>query len=129
MKNRYYILLMVTIGLVISGFNSAETEKFEANISYEVPENINVIIDKSCFMCHNADSKNKKAKMKFKLDKMSSMKVSKQISKLSKIAKEVDKGDMPPAKFLEHNPDKALSQEEKDTLIKWAKDYAKELAK
>lgn len=96
--------------------------------AFEIPENIDAIFNESCYGCHNSESNNMKAKMKLKLDGLTTMKKSKMISKLSKIAKEVEKGDMPTKKFLAKYPDKALSDENKKVLIDWAKSSAAELA-
>lgn len=128
MKNQFYLFLVAAVLMLISGFSKAEINDEEGFKSYEVPENIATIIDQSCIMCHNADSDNKKGKMKFRFDKMSELKLSKQISKLSKIANEVEKGDMPPEKFLKHNLDKALTKADEEVLIDWARSYAKELS-
>lgn len=128
MKNPILLLTVFIISIVLSSFNSPQ-ELENADATFEVPENINAIMDKSCVMCHNSESSNTKAKLKLKFEDLSDMKVSKQISKLSKIAKEVNKGDMPPAKFTSKYPEKALSDEEKETLIAWAKNYSQELAK
>ena len=129
MKKYTHLFFSFAFILLLSGFNDAEIENFEAAIAFEIPDNINAILDQSCVMCHNAESSNTKAKMKLKFETMADMKVSKQISKLSKIAKELTKGDMPPPKFLAKYPEKALSEEDKNTLIEWASNYATELSK
>lgn len=128
MKNRYYLLVIAALVLVVSSFTKADVKSHEQETSFEIPDSINTIIDQSCYMCHNNDSKNTKAKMKFNFDKLADMSLSKQISKLSKIAKEVKKGDMPPEKFLANYPDKALSDEDEKSIAGWAKSYAKELS-
>ena len=128
MKNSFLLFGIFLLSIALSSFSS-NVELRDVESSYEIPENISAIMDKSCIMCHNAESKNSKAKLKLKLDELADMKVSKQISKLSKIAKEVSKGDMPPSKFTSKYPEKALSDEEKETLISWAKNYSEELAK
>lgn len=128
MKNSILLFGIFLLSIALSSFSS-NVELRDVESSYEIPENISAIMDKSCIMCHNAESKNSKAKLKLKLDELADMKVSKQISKLSKIAKEVSKGDMPPSKFTSKYPEKALSDEEKETLISWAKNYSEELAK
>jgi exonuclease VII small subunit len=55
--------------------------------------------------------------------------VSKQVSKLNKIVKEIEKGDMPPKKALEKYPDMALSADSQIQLIEWAKNSSDELMK
>jgi len=36
---------------------------------------------------------------------------------------------MPPQKYLEHNPDKKLTESQKELLIKWAKEESSALMK
>lgn len=128
MKNTLLLFGIVISTFILSAFNS-NSAVMPVDESFVVPENISAILDKSCVMCHNSESSNTKAKMKLKFEDLADMKVSKQISKLSKIAKEVNKGDMPPEKFTAKYPDKALTAEEKESLINWAKSYSAELAK
>ena len=94
---------------------------------FTVPDNIQPILDKSCLPCHGADGTSK-AKMKWNYEKMKSMKTSKMVGKLSKIASKVEKGKMPTKKFNEKYPDKQLTTDEKKALIDWARNYAGELA-
>jgi hypothetical protein len=49
------------------------------------------------------------------------------VSKLAEIAEVVEENNMPPAKFLEYNPDAALSEEQKQLLINWANTSAESL--
>jgi hypothetical protein len=129
MNKRPYLLLIAAVALILSSFTDTKITNQEKIDIIVIPDTIKVIIDQSCYMCHNSDAKNKKAKMKFNFDKLDKLSLSKQISKLSKIAREVEKGDMPPEKFLEKNPSKELSAEDEQALIEWAKSYAKKLAK
>ncbi|NOX84576.1 MAG: heme-binding domain-containing protein [Chlorobi bacterium] len=134
MKNLVIIagLALIFIGLVSfkTIFNDPAIPKVpppqEAS-GFTVPDNIQSILDKSCLPCHGTDGKYK-AKMKWNYDKMPQMKTSKKIGKLSKIATKIEKGKMPPKKFLSKNPDKQLTDQEKKTLIDWAREYASELA-
>lgn len=98
-----------------------------ADGKFEIPENINAIFKKSCFGCHNTDSKNEDGKEELMIDKLSKLKKSKLASKLNKIAKTTAEGEMPPEKFLKKYPDKALTDEEAKTLIEWAKASAEAL--
>lgn len=129
MKRLLPFLFSACIIAIISAFSISDTSEIQESKNYEIPENVNTILDQSCIMCHNKDSKNTKSKAKLKLDELDDLSKSKMISKLSKIAKEVNKGDMPPEKFTSKYPEKALSEEDKSTLIAWAKNYAQELSK
>jgi len=130
MNKTIAFLSIAIIAIVsLSSLNLANTTVISSSEdAFEIPENIDAIFNESCYGCHNSESNNMKAKMKLKLDDLTTMKKSKMISKLSKIAKEVEKGDMPSKKFLAKYPDKALSDEDKKALIEWAKSSAAELA-
>jgi len=96
----------------------------------EIPGNVQIIIDKSCMMCHNSESKNTKAKLKLNFDDFTNGKYStgKMIGKLRGIVKELDKKAMPPEKFLAKHPEKALTSAESKTLVDWATEQGKLLA-
>ncbi|MBN2668621.1 MAG: heme-binding domain-containing protein [Bacteroidales bacterium] len=97
-------------------------------ITSEIPENIQTIIDKSCVMCHNTESQNVKGKTKLNFDKFKDgYSVPKQISKYMDIADEVKETKMPPSKFIEKHPEKKLSEEERNALVAWAENMAKQL--
>lgn len=128
MKN-IYLGSAISVALVIflSSF-SLNTANIEGDDTFVIPDNINKTLQKSCYGCHNSESKNMKGKMKLKLDEFPTMKKSKLISKLSKISKTLGKDKMPPKKFLSHYPEKALSSDEKAALMDWAKSTATKLA-
>ncbi len=95
----------------------------------DMPDNVKAIIEKSCFGCHNTDSKNDKAKEKLDLNTLGDMETLKKIHALKEISEVVEENDMPPAKFLEKFPDKKLTDGEKKTLMDWADNQAKSLMK
>ena len=94
-----------------------------------MPDNVKAIIEKSCFGCHNTDSKNDKAKEKLDLKTMESLGKKEMIHALKEIGKTVEENEMPPAKFLEKYPDKKLTDAEKKLLIDWANSEAKAMMK
>jgi hypothetical protein len=123
-----FLCLALIVILSFSSFNliiSKNTSSSED--TFEIPENIDTIFKGSCYGCHSIESKNYKARMKLKLDQLTIMKKSKLISKLSKIAKEVEKGDMPTKKFVEEYPNRVPTNEEKKILIDWARNAVREL--
>jgi len=134
MKN---LVIISAFALVLTGllsfksiFNDPAIPKVpppqETN-GFTIPGNIQSIMDKSCLPCHGTDG-NSKAKMKWNYDKMTGMKTSKMVGKLSKIATKVEKGKMPTKKFNEKYPDKRLTDDERKALVDWARTYASELA-
>ena len=133
MKN---LIIITVFALIITGLLSFKSIVNDPAVSklpspqevsgFTVPDNIRPILDKSCLPCHGADGKGK-AKMKWNYEKMKEMKTSKLVSKLSKIASKVKKGKMPTKKFIKKYPDRNLTDEEKNTLINWAENYADQL--
>lgn len=94
-----------------------------------MPDNVKSIIDKSCYGCHNDEGKNQKAKDKLNFSSYETLTNVGKIGKLKSIAETVEKGEMPPKKFLEKYPEKKLTQDEITTLNKWIKAETKELKK
>jgi hypothetical protein len=84
------------------------------------PEEVEKTLKRSCFDCHSNDASNKRAPVMLNFDKWDDYKVTKKISKLAAICEVVDGGKMPPAKFLKSNPDKALSDSQKEMICDWA---------
>ena len=122
MKTALTIIALLTLALGLSSFEYSNSNytSFEEADTFQLPENVNTIFQNSCYGCHNNDAKAKKAKMKFNIDKLSSLKKSKLVSKLNKVAKVIKNGKMPTEKILEKYPEMALSSEQKEVLINWA---------
>jgi len=133
MKKIFGVFIVTATALLVSAFNhTGNSENFgnyDSISELDIPDNIQGILDNSCWGCHNSESNNTKAKMKLKFDKLNGLKVSKQVSKLNKIVKELNKGDMPPEKSVAKYPDMALTPEAKAELIEWAKATSEELMK
>lgn len=85
-----------------------------------LPAEVKAIVQNKCYGCHNADSKNEKGKAKLDWDALEAAKKSKALATMGKITETLEAGDMPPARFLENNPDKKLTDEEVATLMSWS---------
>ena len=111
-------------------FRSNSTNNFDTTSGkgFEIPENIQKIVDKSCYDCHYSGSQSEKGKKKLEWDKMGKLKTYKLVGKLADIADVVNDGDMPPEDFLNENPEAALTAEEKEALAGWAESTAKSLS-
>lgn len=124
MIRKSLISVFILISMVaFSAKNPSETK------AVKMPDDVKAIIDKSCFGCHNNDSKNDKAKEKLNLSTFDSLTKNKMIAGLREIAEVVEENEMPPAKFLEKYPDKKLTDAEKLVLMNWANNEAKGLMK
>ena len=123
-----YLGMGIITSAMLFGFNLNETTLVaDEDPTIEIPENISAIFDKSCFGCHNSESRNTKAKDKFMIDKLTTLKKSKLVSKLKKISEIMEDGEMPPEKFAAKYPDKVPSAEDTKTLIEWADETAASL--
>ncbi len=91
------------------------------------PEDIQKIMETSCYDCHTAASTGEKAKMKLNFSKWSEMTSAKKVGKLEGITEVITSGDMPPAKYLAKFPDKALTTEQKEQVTKWIAEESSKL--
>jgi hypothetical protein len=92
-----------------------------------IPDDVNAILEKSCFGCHNVDAQSDKAKKKLLLDELPNLSKAKIVAKLDDIHSVVEENEMPPEKFLAKYPDKALTEEEATRLKEWTKATAEEM--
>jgi len=121
-KSLFSVFILISM-VAFSAENPSETK------TAKMPDDVKAIIDKSCFGCHNTDSKNDKAKEKLDLKTLDSLTKNKMIASLKDISETIEENEMPPAKFLEKNPDKKLTDAEKKILMDWANSEAKALMK
>ena len=133
MKKLIVIFFVAATGLLITAFDNIGTtgriENFVSPGELEIPDSVKEILDNSCWGCHNSESKNTKAKLKLKFDELNDLKVSKQVSKLNKIVKVLNKGKMPPEKTVAKYPEMALTPEMEAEVLLWAKTTSEELMK
>lgn len=113
-------LLLVSF-LLLPGFSEKPKPYF--------PKKVNAIIQAKCYGCHSADSKAQKAKDKLMWDDLAGMEKGAQLEKIQAIQKVLEKGSMPPEKFLEKMPEKKMTDKETKAMKKWADKTAKKLAK
>ncbi|WP_346857536.1 heme-binding domain-containing protein [uncultured Draconibacterium sp.] len=94
-----------------------------------MPDDVKAVIEKSCFGCHNTDSRNEDAKKELDFKKLDELSTIKKIGTYKEIGETLEKGEMPPKKFLERFPDKQISDDEKKLLMDWSKKEAEALVK
>ena len=121
----YLAFGIISIGAISAFSINPETKLVDDSL--EIPEEVSAVLNSYCFGCHNTESKKEKAKNKLIIDQLGDLPTGKLAAKLNKLAKEVDEGDMPPAKFLAKYPDKEPSKKERKIIVKWAKKAAEEL--
>lgn len=118
------LILFLFAMIVVSATDKPKSENIP-----KLPENVKAIIDKSCFGCHNTDSRNEDAKEDLDFKKLEGLSFMKKISAYKHIGEVVEENEMPPKKFLEKRPEKKLTDKEKEILIAWAKKEAETLVK
>jgi mono/diheme cytochrome c family protein len=91
------------------------------------PEEVVSLLKQSCFDCHSSDASNIKAKGALNFSKWADYKITKQINKLNGISEEVKGKNMPPNKYLDKNPDAALTDVEIGVITNWANKEADKL--
>ncbi len=126
------ILSAISIGaFLLMNFNSVSKSNLNPKgDKYEVPEEVQTIIDTHCKGCHVSDSKNEKGREELSWDKMGNgYKTHETVAKLQGIAESLKEKKMPPEKFLAKYPDKNISKENSKKLRKWAKKMASTLSK
>ena len=121
-KNFAIVFFTLTAAFISAAFISSPPQS-----QIEMPENIEEIVKKSCFGCHNTDSQNEDAKEALDFKTMDELGKVKKITSLREIAETVEKGEMPPKRFLENYPDRKLTKDEAGSLVDWAKKESKKL--
>jgi len=122
-------VLVLAVVFLFAGYSANAVVTQTGTKAAAMPDNVKAIIEKSCFGCHNTDSKNDKAKEALDLKTMESLSKQKMVHALKEIGEVVEENEMPPAKFLEKYPEKKLTDAEKKILIDWANNEAKSMMK
>lgn len=128
MKKYLIIPVAMFAAILFLNFNQVDTTPAEENpplAEFSIPDDVQAVIDNSCYGCHYSGSKNVKGKGKLKFDKLGELKTHKLVGKLGGIADVVKEDDMPPAKFLKNKPEAKLTPEQKELLMNWAESTAK----
>lgn len=115
-------LFVFTVSIVSA--NPASKEKLKG-----IPDDVKAIIENSCYGCHNSDSRNEDAREELSFDKLEDLSKIKKIGAYKHIGETVKENEMPPKRFLERNPDKKLSDDQKKIIMDWAKKEAESLVK
>jgi hypothetical protein len=100
-----------------------------ADTVIEFTPEVRVVIDQKCFGCHNPNAKNEKAKGKLQWDSIAYLSKAKQIATMDDIIEVLEKGSMPPEKYLSFKPEAKLTEEEVKLLTEWANANADRLLK
>lgn len=92
----------------------------EDTIAVSYSGKVKTIIDNKCYGCHNSKSWGAKARIKLNWDSLALVTKTSQLSKLDKIIETLDKGEMPPKRFIEQKPEAKMTDDEIVALKNWA---------
>jgi hypothetical protein len=121
MKNSGFFLIIFSAAAF---FISASFISNSSPDELEMPKEVKKVIEKSCFGCHNSDSQNEDAKEELDFKTLGELSKVRKITKYRDIAEVIEKGEMPPEKFLENYPERKLTEEDTKLLTEWAKNEA-----
>ena len=113
---RKLFLLLGLAGIVVLVFQAFSVSPASEPV---VPEDVKTILTSSCYDCHSNSASGKKPKEALNFDKWEKYNTGKKISKLADICEMVGEGKMPPEKYLNNKPEKALSKAEREMICKW----------
>lgn len=130
MKRVLTLTFLLLLGFVFlqSNVNSPE-EAAAAKPKFKYSKKVNAVIQEKCYGCHSEQGRSDKAKEKLMWDNVPGMDADGQAHILEEILEVVEEGSMPPSRFLENNPDKKLTDDEKALMEKWAGKMQKKISK
>ena len=145
------ILVGLLIALVVIQFirpeknNAAGPSPDRIQTAYEVPGNVQQILDKACMDCHSNQSRYpwynniqpvawwiedhiEEGKGELNFDAFASYKPKRQHHKMEEIVEQVKEGEMPLESYTWMHKEANLTQEEKEILTNWAGQLQKLIA-
>ena len=122
MKKR--IALIVIAGGMFILFQSNQPNP---ELITQMPDEVSTLLESRCYGCHTTGAKSDDALKAVNFSEWANYKVSKQVAVLGDITNVVEKGKMPPEKYLKNNPEKELTDVEKKLIIDWTKEASDKL--
>jgi hypothetical protein len=93
----------------------------------QVPEEVSILLEASCYDCHTTGARSEDALKAVNFSEWEDYRTSKKVAVLGDIGNIVEKGKMPPEKYLDRNPEKKLSEAQKKLIIDWTKEASDKL--
>jgi hypothetical protein len=127
---RSMLLGLLAIGLLVAYVSLTVPEGSAGKINDDetvFPEKITQILQHSCYDCHTTASSNEKAKGKLNFDQWNELTNIKKIDLMDDICTEVQKGKMPPEKYLTYHPDNKPTAEQVQTICSWVDEESTKL--
>jgi hypothetical protein len=114
-------MLLIAAVLAVMAFTYPSFNTYnnpQVKLASIFPENVQKIFETSCYDCHSDLSSNEKAKTKLDFSGWGTLSDAKKVGKMQDIQDVISKGDMPPGKYVEKFPDRALTAEQKEVVNK-----------
>ena len=129
MKNFTRVFSVTSTAFAVMGFlllpsSAYSQKKTQQETLSAFPDDISAIFKNSCVGCHS-DQGNGKAKIFMNLSNWSKLSAKKQSKTSKTINKQISKGNMPPAGFLEKRPQAKLTTDQSKTITAWAQSLKK----
>ena len=87
----------------------------------EIPEEVSQILSSKCYACHTNGAGSEDALKAVDFKKWEEYSAVKKIGILNNIKEVMEEGKMPPQKYLNRYPEKALSTEQRESILEWTK--------
>ena len=115
--------------IVIAGgmFILFQSNRPDPELISQMPEEVSEVLESKCYGCHTTGSKSEDALKAVNFSDWADYRVSKQVAVLGDISSVIEKGKMPPEKYLKNNPDKKLSDVQKKLIRDWTKEASDKL--
>jgi len=122
MKKR--IALIVIAGGMFILFQSNQPDP---ELIPPMPEEVSTLLESRCYGCHTTGAKSEDALKAVNFKEWENYRASKKVALLGDICNVIEKGKMPPEKYLKNNPDKKLTDAHKKLICDWTKEASDKL--
>lgn len=140
------VAVLVLIQFIRPGKNQGNTSSADdITTLYEVPGNVQVILKKACYDCHSnytiypwyfniqpvawwMNHHIEEGKEELNFSEFGKRKPESRVKKLKKVAHEVEEGEMPMDSYTWIHKDAKLTDDEKATIMSWAKALSEQIA-
>jgi mono/diheme cytochrome c family protein len=123
------IVAIAAVSFQVNALTKREGQVLKSAGKVEYPEAVKKVIDAKCFGCHSPEGKSDKAKEALNWTTLTGLEKAPMVSKLDKVIEVLEKGEMPPQKMIERNPDAKISEADSKLLKNWAETTASDLMK
>lgn len=115
--------------IVIAGgmFILFQANRPDPELTAQIPEEVSTLLVSSCYDCHSTGARSEDALKAVNFTDWEDYRTSKKVAVLGDICQVLEKGKMPPEKYLDRNPDKKLSENQKKLICDWTKEVSDKL--